>query len=102
MSLSANGDSSFFLAHGNKDITPDVPIKESAKAKNGHSPLHEGEKGAGTTHSVASGVHMGRLQGGLDISIRVEIDQHDWEGKTEGYGFSSKLVTFETRGSRHL
>lgn len=102
MSLTANGDSSNFLAHGNEDITRDVPINESAKAKNGHSPLHEGEEGAGTTHAVASGVHMGRLQGGLDVSIRVEIDQHDREGKTEGYGFSSKLVPFETRGSWHL
>ena len=56
--------------------------------KDGHSFLHAGEDGAGTKHAAASGVHTGRLTGGLDVSIRVEIDQHDREGKTEGYGFS--------------
>lgn len=87
-SLAANGDSSNVLANGDGDI---------AKAKDGHSPLHEGEEGAGTAHVVASGVHAGKLRGGLDVSIRVEIDQHDREGKTEGYGFSSKRVPLKQR-----
>ena len=56
--------------------------------KNGHSFLHAGEEGAGTKHVAASGVHTGSMIGGLDVSIRVEIDQHDREGRTEGYGFS--------------
>ena len=56
--------------------------------KDGHSFLHAGEDGAGTKHVAASGVHTGVLTGGLDVSFRVEIDQHDREGKTEGYGFS--------------
>ena len=56
--------------------------------KDGHSFLHAGEEGAGTKHVAASGVHTGSMIGGLDVSIRVEIDQHDREGKTEGYGFS--------------
>lgn len=83
-SLASNGNS------GNGDVAGNAP--ESAIAKNGHSPLHEGEEGSGTTHAVASGVHTGRFPGGLDVSIRVEINQHDREGKTEGYGFSSKPV----------
>lgn len=64
------------------------PPRVSGKAKDGHSFLHAGEEGAGTKHVAASGVHRGTLQGGLDVCIRVEIDQHDREGKTEGYGFS--------------
>ena len=56
--------------------------------KDGHAFLHAGEEGAGTKHIAASGVHLGTLPGGLDVSIRVEIDQHDSEGKTEGYGFT--------------
>lgn len=74
---------------GARNADPSTP---RLKAKNGHSPLHEGEQGAGTEHVAASGVHRGGLPGGLDVSIRVEIDQHDQDGKTEGYGFSSKWI----------
>lgn len=63
-------------------------------AKDGHSPLHEGEDGAGTQHAAASGFHSGSLEGGLDVSIRVEINQHDREGRTQGYGFSSGSSPF--------
>lgn len=89
-SLASNGESSNVLANGNGDVAGNAP--QITIAKNGHSPLHEGEEGAGTTHVVASGVHTGGLRGGLDVSIRVEINQQDREGKTEGYGFSSKPV----------
>lgn len=59
--------------------------------KDGHSPLHRGEQGAGTQHWAADGVSSDSgLADGLNISIRVEIDQSDREGRTEGYGFSSK------------
>ena len=61
-----------------------------ARRTDGHQALHAGEDGAGTKHMVASGLHSGALPGGLDVSYRVEIDQHDREGKTEGYGLSSK------------
>lgn len=64
------------------------------KAKDGHSSLHAGEDNAGTEHVTASGVRRGALTGGLDVSIRVEINQHDPTGKTEGYGFSSKYSLF--------
>jgi len=58
----------------------------------GHSALHAGEDGAGTKSVVAGGLHAGNLLGGLDVCIRVEIDQHDGEGKTEGYGFSIPIL----------
>ena len=63
------------------------------RGKDGHSPLQPGEEGAGTKHAVASGVQQGTLVGGLDVAIRVEMDQHDPQGKTEGYGFSIPRLT---------
>ena len=58
----------------------------------GHKPLGPGEQGAGTQHRAASGLSSPADQasdsGALDVSIRVEIDQHDPAGETEGYGFS--------------
>lgn len=72
----------------------DATISPAPTAKDGHSPLHRGEEGAGTEHIVASGLQVGSLAGGLDVSIRVEIDSHDREGKTEGYGFSSKCSSY--------
>lgn len=68
----------------------DAPIISAPEAKDGHSPLHKGEEGAGTAHVAASGMNTGPFVGGLDVSIRVEIDPQDLEGKTDGYGFSSK------------
>lgn len=70
------------VQENNAPTAPDV--------KDGHSPLHKGEEGAGTEHVVASGMHTGPFVGGLDVSIKVEIDPQDLEGKTDGYGFSSK------------
>lgn len=64
-------------------------------AKDGHSLFYPGEVGAGTKHSAASGVHQGSLSGGLDVAIRVEIEQSDREGKTEGYGFSIPTLNRE-------
>lgn len=63
-----------------------------SKIKDGHSPLHKGEEGAGTEHVAEGGVQStnGPWPGGLNISLRVEIDQHDRGGKTDGYGFSSE------------
>ncbi|KAK3112824.1 hypothetical protein LTR53_010505 [Teratosphaeriaceae sp. CCFEE 6253] len=58
--------------------------------KNPREPLHAGEQGAGTMHPAASGVARTGLGGvnGLDVTIRVEIDQSDRMGHTKGYGFS--------------
>ncbi|MCJ1442223.1 MAG: hypothetical protein MMC23_002716 [Stictis urceolatum] len=69
-----------------------VSTAPKTKPKDGHGFLHAGEEGAGTQHAAASGLGPGNFPGGLDVSIRVEIDQHDREGKTEGYGFSSEYL----------
>lgn len=75
--------------------TPAAP-----EVKDGHSPLHKGEEGAGTEHVVASGMRSGPFVGGLDVSIRVEIDPQDLQGKTDGYGFSSKCSCMQAVGKR--
>ena len=58
---------------------------------NGHPPLGRGEERAGTKHPAASGVWDGDGMGELDVCFRVEIDQHDKEGRTEGYGFTGEF-----------
>jgi len=68
------------------------PQFAAATGRDGHSPLHLGEQGAGTTHRAASGLDSSGMAGALDVTIRVEINQSDPEGRTEGYGFSSKSV----------
>lgn len=71
---------------------------ESFLGKDGHSELHEGEVGAGTKHRAAGGATHGRgNDGSLDICINVEIDQHDAEGKTQGYGLTVPVLQYEKR-----
>ncbi|KAK5091560.1 hypothetical protein LTR05_001745 [Lithohypha guttulata] len=61
-------------------------------SKKGRHPLHEGEVNAGTNHVAADGVSsQGTLKGGLNVSIRVEIDNRSRNGETAGYGLASKL-----------
>lgn len=62
-------------------------------AKDGHYPLHRGELGAGSSHRAVGDDHGKLADGGLDVVIRVEIDQHDPEGKTQGYGLSIPRLT---------
>ncbi|KAI2472117.1 hypothetical protein F4781DRAFT_30064 [Annulohypoxylon bovei var. microspora] len=75
--------------------------EESADAnkfdgKNGHSFLSQGEFGAGTKHKAADIERHGKSNdGGLDVCIRVEIDQHDKEGKTELYGLTIPALDYE-------
>ena len=58
----------------------------------GHHPLHRGEVGAGTNHIAADGIcSRGPCKGGLNVSIRVEIDNTNRNGETQGYGLSSKF-----------
>lgn len=59
--------------------------------KDGHSPLHKGEEGVGTKHPAADGVSLSDMYGGLDVSIKVEVDPQNRDGASEGYGFSSKF-----------
>jgi hypothetical protein len=67
----------------------ETPSPPDAKM-NGRKPIHSGEQGAGTGHPAAQGLQPTGLCGayGLDVTLRVEINQSDREGRTDGYGFS--------------
>ncbi|KJZ72614.1 hypothetical protein HIM_07973 [Hirsutella minnesotensis 3608] len=72
----------------------------SFAGRDGHSELHKGELSAGTKHRAASTETHGRgNDGSLDIAINVEIDQHDPEGKTQGYGLSVPMLQHEPRAA---
>lgn len=63
--------------------------------KSGHFPIHPGEAGCGTKHKAASLSEHGRgNDGSLDVMIRVEIDQHDRQGKTEAYGLTIPALNY--------
>ncbi|CAL3968856.1 unnamed protein product [Diplocarpon coronariae] len=68
----------------------------SPRAKDGHSWLHEGEVDAGTLHKAADSSRHGKdTDGSLDVCIRVEVDQHDKEGRTQSYGMTIPPLKFE-------
>jgi hypothetical protein len=71
---------------------------KSPRGPDGHSFLHAGETGAGTQHRAAGTGHGNMGDGGLDVMIRVEIDQHDKEGKTQGYGLT--IPTLNASGAK--
>ena len=88
------------LANGH--VSSEESETSAQHIKDGHSPLHRGEEGAGTKHPAASGVsskHRGTLAGGLDVAFRVEVSHHDREGKTEGYGFSIPALKLKGKES---
>ena len=71
-------------------------IESIPKAKDGHSWLHKGELNAGTTHKAADSEQHGKgNDGSLDVAIRVEMDQHDKEGKTQSYGMTIPALVYE-------
>ncbi|KAK1837219.1 hypothetical protein QBC39DRAFT_246860 [Podospora conica] len=62
-------------------------------------PIQAGEVGAGTKHKAADPAQHGKgHDGSLDVCIRVEIDCHNAEGVTEGYGMS--IPALEYRGPK--
>ena len=66
------------------------------KVKDGHSWLHKGEVDAGTKHKAAdTATHGADSDGSLDVMIRVEMDQHDKEGKTQAYGMTIPRLRYE-------
>lgn len=78
--------------HVNGQKSDPVSSVGGLPGKDGHSPLHKGEEGAGTRHPAADGVSSSSgMLGGLDVSILVEIDNRSKGAETEGYGFSSEL-----------
>jgi hypothetical protein len=68
----------------------------TSKMKDGHKWLHKGEVDAGTRHKAADFEQHGKgSDGSLDVCIRVEMDQHDPEGKTEHYGMTIPPLVYE-------
>ena len=65
-----------------------------SNGRNGHYALHAGEEGAGTEHKAAGDQHGMGNDGSLDVCIRVEIDQHNPQGKTEPYGLTIPVLNY--------
>ncbi|KAK3362731.1 hypothetical protein B0T25DRAFT_14438 [Lasiosphaeria hispida] len=64
-------------------------------AKDGRLAVHAGEVNAGTKHKAASPTEHGKgFDGGLDVCIRVERDQHDSQGFTQGYGMTIPILDY--------
>lgn len=84
-STTAGYTSNGHAANGHANVQADtIP-----KVKDGHQWLHSGEVNAGTQHKAADSEQHGKgADGGLDICIRVEMDQHDKQGRTQGYGMT--------------
>ncbi|KAH8808371.1 hypothetical protein F5884DRAFT_367013 [Xylogone sp. PMI_703] len=99
--LDSTGHTNLAVGHevnGNAG-TSDRPSTAKPKIKDGHSWLHEGEIDAGSTHKAADMERHGKgSDGSLDVCIRVEMDQHDKEGRTRGYGMTIPLLTAMPRG----
>jgi hypothetical protein len=92
----------------NTNGAPSVTSNTSAtltKKDNPRHPMHDGERGAGTSHPAANGLVSTGLCGpfGLDVALRVEISNSDREGRTDGYGFSIPALAvsgFAEQGTR--
>ncbi|KAG7119916.1 hypothetical protein HYQ44_004412 [Verticillium longisporum] len=77
---------------GNEDLV--IAARAALTEYCSMAPANRDDVDAGTLHRAASAAH-GRLNdGSLDIVIRVEIDQHDKEGKTDGYGLTVPLLHY--------
>lgn len=82
-----------YAAGGDEGATHTDTISQ---VKDGHSWLHKGEVDAGTTHKAADiAAHGTGTDGSLDVMIRVEMDQHDKAGKTQGYGMTIPRLHYE-------
>jgi len=69
------------------------------KADDGRTALCAGEVGAGSQHKAAATGHGKANDGSIDVCIRVEVDQHNRDGRTEGYGLTvPKLVVPTANG----
>jgi hypothetical protein len=88
----ANGNNGNGDDAGTRQVLEPDPSSNGERpypGKNGHTPLHKGEVGCGTEHKAAlPGSHGDGNDGSLDVCIRVEIDQHNHEGRTQGYGLT--------------
>ncbi|PWY81799.1 hypothetical protein BO70DRAFT_39850 [Aspergillus heteromorphus CBS 117.55] len=78
-----------------------VPQGENGEAAifplpaDGHAPLHQGEADAGSAHPAADGFSSSSaMPGGLDVTVRVEINPQDRDGATDGYAFSIPALAY--------
>lgn len=75
---------------------PPTAGKPTHRNKNARLPIHAGEVGCGSKHKAASPTEHGKgSDGGLDVCIRVEIDQSDPEGRTLGYGLTIPKLEYK-------
>ncbi|KFA64205.1 hypothetical protein S40285_00859 [Stachybotrys chlorohalonatus IBT 40285] len=85
--------------NGTTHAEADVETR-SFNGNDGHSQLHRGEVKVGTMHKAATiGGHGRGNDGSLDICINVEIDQHDRQGRTEGYGMTVPTLDYRKHES---
>ncbi|KAK3394778.1 hypothetical protein B0H63DRAFT_57769 [Podospora didyma] len=64
--------------------------------KDGRLPIHAGEVGCGSKHKAASTATHGKgHDGSLDVSINVEVNQHDPQGRTESYGLTIPALDYK-------
>lgn len=77
------------------------PVAAFKPSKNPREALHEGESKAGISHPAGDGTSYTGFGGahGLDVAYRVEIDHHDREGRTEGYGLSIPALSIHANGA---
>ena len=71
---------------GGKDAEKQADAQEKEEPGEDMPPAKR-EKGGPGNASAAAPVSGTRRKHALDFSFRVEIDQHDAEGKTRAYGF---------------
>ncbi|CAK7273943.1 hypothetical protein SEPCBS57363_005909 [Sporothrix epigloea] len=87
-------DSNGISQHHSSSQSESGTANGDSNGRNGHYALHAGEEGAGTEHKAAGDWHGRGTDGSLDVCIRVEIDQHDPQGKTEPYGLTIPALTY--------
>lgn len=64
-------------------------------SKDGRLAIHAGEVNAGTKHKAATPAEHGKgTDGSLDVCICVEINQHDKDGRTQGYGVTIPALDY--------
>jgi len=83
--------------HNQPPVEETRPKSHHSSKSDGRFALHDGEENAGTRHKAASSQHGKGTDGSLDICIRVEIDQHDAQGKTQGYGLTVPVLRYVAR-----
>jgi hypothetical protein len=94
----------FSHPNGDHNDTHSISIADDeCTGQDGHSPLHMGEVHAGS-ESRAVTQHGQSSDGSLDVVIRVEMEQHDGEGRTLSYGLYVPLLEYrdEVDGGRTL